>query len=267
MILPLKEFFKKFLPVSGVNALRKYKNVVAGWSLRNDLTKLAINFGSDKWGKHFYTPLYEFHFKAFKYQKVNLLEIGVGGNKSKTHGGASLRMWKNYFRKGRIFGIDIHDKSALQEKRIKIFQGDQADVKFLKDIIEDAGPFDIIIDDGSHRNDHIITSFLNLFPHLKNGGVYVVEDTQTSYWEFFGGSSTDLNKNGTAMNFFKSLADGINHSEYIFKNYSPTYLDLNIVSLHFYHNLVFIYKGDNTGPSSFLKNNQLPATYGANKEG
>ncbi|MGW1455076.1 class I SAM-dependent methyltransferase [Salegentibacter agarivorans] len=266
MSLQLKEFFKKKLSVSEINAVRKYRYAIKGWSYRNDLTKLAIFFGSDKWGKHYYTPHYQIRFKDFKQKKINLLEIGVGGNKSKVHGGASLRMWKNYFRNGKIFGIDIHDKSALQEKRIKIFQGDQANINFLDGVAEKAGPFDIIIDDGSHRNDHIITSFINLFPHLNDGGIYVVEDVQTSYWEFFGGSSQDLNKDGTAMNFFKSLVDGVNHSEYILKNYQSTYLDENILSLHFYHNLIFIYKGDNTEPSSFLKNNQLPGSYDADKK-
>ncbi|SFN33155.1 class I SAM-dependent methyltransferase [Salegentibacter flavus] len=262
----IKGSLKRILPASKINTLRKYKYGIAGWTARNDLTKLAIIFKSDKWGKHFYTPHYQHHFKDFKQKRINLLEIGVGGNKSKTYGGASLRMWKHYFRKGNIYGVDIYDKSALQEKRIKIFQGNQADDKFLIDLGKKVGPFDIIIDDGSHLNDHIISSFLNLFPYLNKGGVYVVEDIQTSYWEFFGGSSKDLNKRGTAMNFFKSLADGINHSEYILKDYQPSYLDLNIVSLHFYHNLVFVYKGENTELSSFIENNQIPENYDSNKE-
>lgn len=261
MKLQLKEFIKKILPVSGINALRKYKYGIAGWSTRNDLTKLAIIFGSDKWGKHYYTPHYQYHFKDFKHKKINLLEIGVGGNKSKTFGGASLRMWKNFFRKGRIFGIDIYDKSALQEKRIKIFQGNQNDEKFLGVVGKDVGPFDIIIDDGSHINEHIITSFKTLFPYLKDGGIYVVEDIQTSYWKSFGGDSEDLNRQGTVMNFFKGLADGINHSEFIMKNYQPTYFDKKIISLHFYHNLVFINKGVNNENSSFLVNNQIPNYY------
>jgi demethylmacrocin O-methyltransferase len=261
MKLQLKEFIKKILPVSGINALRKYKYGIVGWSKRNDLTKLAIIFGSDKWGKHYYTPHYQYHFKDFKHKNINLLEIGVGGNKSKTFGGASLRMWKKFFRKGKIFGIDIYDKSALQEKRIKIFQGNQTDEIFLSEVGKDVGPFDIIIDDGSHINAHIITSFKTLFPYLKDGGIYVVEDIQTSYWKIFGGDSEDLNQQGTAMNFFKGLADGINHSEFIIDNYQPTYFDQNIISLHFYHNLVFIYKGNNNENSSFLVNNQIPDSY------
>lgn len=256
-LINLKNLLKEQLSESQVRSFCRYKSLFGSF-FSNDLTKLAIIYGSDKWGKHFYTPHYEHHFKKFKNKKVKILEIGVGGNDSLMHGGASLRMWKSYFDKGFIYGIDIYDKTALEEKRIKIFQGDQADKIFLNKLGNDAGPFDIIIDDGSHFNEHIITSFNTLLPYLKNGGIYVVEDLQTSYWESYGGSSNDLNKLGTAMNFFKSLTDGINHSEYILKNYPVSYLDRNIISLHFYHNLVFIYKGPNVEPSSLLIKNQVP---------
>ena len=240
----LKNYLKKVLSDPQIKFFRRFKNFM-GFFLRNDLTKLAIIFGSDKWGNHNYTPHYEDHFKTYKRKKIKLLEIGVGGNESKIHGGASLRMWKSYFRKGYINGIDIHDKSALQEKRIKIFRGDQSDRVFLNKLGNEAGPFDIIIDDGSHINEHIIISFNTLFPYLNNGGIYVVEDLQTSYWDSYGGNSKNLNKPNTAINFFKSLTDGINHTEYQIDNYRPNYLDKHIISLHFYHNLVFIYKGNN----------------------
>lgn len=249
----LKRYLKSVLSESQIKSFESYKSLF-GSLYRRDLTGLAIIFGSDKWGRHSYTPHYKQHFRKFRRKKVKILEIGVGGNESKIYGGASLRMWKSYFRRGFIYGIDIYDKSALQEKRIKIFQGDQGDEEFLKKVGDEVGPFDIIIDDGSHFNEHIITSFVSLFPYLNNGGIYVVEDLQTSYWESYGGSSKDLNKTGTAMNFFKSLTDGINHSEYTIDNYHATYLDKHIISLHFYHNLVFIYKGNNLETStSFQK--------------
>lgn len=251
-LITLKSYLKSVLSESQISFLRGY-NHLWGSLMRNDLTRLAIIFGSDKWGNHFYTPHYEHHFKKLKGKKINMLEIGVGGNESKNLGGASLKMWKSYFRKANINGIDIHDKSALQERRIKIFQGDQSDEGFLKKVGNEAGPFDIIIDDGSHFNDHIITSFTTLFPYLNNGGIYVVEDLETSYWESFGGSSLDLNKTGTAMNFFKSLTDGINHSKYLIGDYQATYFDKHIISLHFYHNLVFIYKGNNSDATTSKK--------------
>ncbi|MGC3976971.1 MAG: hypothetical protein QM751_01255 [Paludibacteraceae bacterium] len=107
---------------------------------------------------------------------------------------------------------------------------------------------DIIIDDGSHYCEHIIKTFNVLFPYLKNGGIYVIEDTQTSYRENSGGSS-DLKADFTSINYFKKLIDGINYMEYTDENYIPTYFDLNITSIHFYHNLIFIFKGENNEPS------------------
>ena len=164
-------------------------------------------------------------------------------------------MWKSYFPKARIFSFDIFDKKFLEERRIKIFQGSQVDESFLKSILKDIGELDIIIDDGSHINSHVIKTFEVLFPKLKKGGIYVVEDTQTSYWEEYGGSKTDESK--TIYGYFKKLIDGLNHEEFILRNYEATLFDRTIVSIHFYHNLIFIHKGENTEPSNKVRNNQF----------
>ncbi|MEM0518350.1 class I SAM-dependent methyltransferase [Aequorivita flava] len=223
-----------------------------------NLSKMAKIHKTDKYGNHFYTPHYQKHFKQFKFKKIKLLEIGVGGYDNLFFGGNSLRMWKSYFPFVTIFSLDIYDKSFLQENRIRIFQGSQVDKSFLDEVIEIIGNLDIIIDDGSHINQHVIETFQFLFPKLKIGGVYVVEDTQTSYWPDYGGSS-DINYSGnTIMNFFKSLTDGLNHVEYISPTFEPSYFDENIVSIHFYHNLIFIYKGENKEKSNFLIQNQKP---------
>ncbi|WP_138774321.1 class I SAM-dependent methyltransferase [Desulfohalovibrio reitneri] len=106
-------------------------------------------------------------------------------------GGSSLRMWRTYFPKARVYGIDIHDKKSHDERRIKTFKGSQVDGDFLDRVIDEIGRPDIIIDDGSHINSHIIGSFEHLFPKMKEGGIYAVEDQQTSYWpEHYGGWST-----------------------------------------------------------------------------
>ena len=88
-------------------------------------------------GAHNYTPHYMEHFKKKRFNRIKLLEIGVGGYEKPTYGGHSLRMWKRYFPNGQIFSIDIYDKSSLQEKRIKIYQGSQVDEGFLKNVLED----------------------------------------------------------------------------------------------------------------------------------
>jgi demethylmacrocin O-methyltransferase len=95
-----------------------------------------------------------------------------------------------------------------------------------------------------------------LFPKLNDGGIYVIEDTQTSYWKDFGGDSDDLNNPKTMMNFFKSLTDSLNNKEFIKSNYQQSYYDKKIISIHFYHNLIFIYKGNNDEESNRVVNNQ-----------
>ena len=77
----------------------------------DDLSKLAIKFGTDKWESHFYTQHYDKNFSKFKNEKIKLLEIGVGGYSHKDLGGNSLRMWKEYFPMGQIFAFDIVNKT------------------------------------------------------------------------------------------------------------------------------------------------------------
>lgn len=228
-------------------------NILSVFAFGN-LTTLGKLCGTDKIGLHNYIRHYSAHFKKYKRKKIKLLEIGVGGYDDPVFGGHSLRMWKKYFTKGKIFSIDIYDKSALQERRIKIFKGSQVDEEFLNKVIKHTGELDIIIDDGSHMNEHIITTFKLLFPKLKDGGLYVIEDLQTSYFPDYGGDSENMNNPNTAMNFFKSLTDSLNHCEFLLPNYEKTYFDKKIISIHFYHNLIFIYKGNNDEPSNCVLN-------------
>ncbi len=220
-----------------------------------DLISLANKYGTDKWNVHWYMRHYETHFGPLKRNNLHLLEVGVGGYSDSSKGGESLRVWRDYFPNAKIFGIDIYDKKAVEDDRIKVFQGDQCDTAFLTRVVREVGGFDIVIDDGSHLNSHVIRTFKMLFPLLNNRGIYVVEDTQTSYWPGFGGSSDRLNNRKTTMGYFKSLLDGLNYAEFIRPGYSPTYFDRNIVAIHFYHNLIFIYKGSNDEGSNIIKDN------------
>jgi hypothetical protein len=165
-------------------------------------------------------------------------------------------MWKAYFKKGNIFGIDIVDKTFHEESRIKTFKGSQVDEDFVRNVAAEIGTLDIIIDDGSHFSDHVITTFKILFPLLSPNGIYVIEDLQTSYWDqvdgISWGGSSDLNAPHTSMNFLKSLVDSLNYEEFTIDGYSPTYFDRHIVSMHFYHNIAFIHKGENNEGSNML---------------
>ena len=215
---------------------------VLRWPLRQNLTFLARLFQTDKWGVHRYTPHYQRHFKPFRNRRINLLEIGVGGWEDPRRGGKSLRMWKAFFPRGRVFAIDVFDKAPLQEYRITIFRGSQNDPEFLTWVADRIGRIDLIVDDGSHINEHVLTAFQTLFPRLAAGGIYAIEDLQTSYWPEFGGSN-DPDATKTSMAMLKRLVDGVNWEE--FRNREPAPFDRHIKGLHFYHNLAFVHKGCN----------------------
>jgi hypothetical protein len=170
------------------------------------------------------------YFEALKDKQITLLEIGIGGYEYVNKGGESLKMWRDYFSNANIIGFDFY-KKELNIKGVSIYQGSQIDNDFLKSL---PAPFDIIIDDGSHVSSHIISTFDTLFCKLNSGGIYVVEDTETSYWsEHYGGGT--LPTDTTSMNFFKGLCDTLN-PEY---GVSDIY---GIKTIHFYSGLIFIFK-------------------------
>jgi hypothetical protein len=226
-------------------ALRPLQHALGVLTCLGDLTRLARYFDSDKAGGHHYTQHYETHFGPVRRKPLTVLEIGVGGNEDPASGGASLRMWKAYFPHARIVGIDLYDKRSHDAHRIKTYRGSQADPAFLQRVVDEIGQPDIVIDDGSHRCEHVIVSFRTLFPRISHGGIYVCEDLQTSYWPEYGGSESAPDAPSTSMGYFKSLVHGLNHAEYRSMGYAPSELDRSITAMHFYHNMVFIRKGRN----------------------
>jgi demethylmacrocin O-methyltransferase len=194
-----------------------------------------------------YLKHYQRHFKPLRHSTRKVLEIGVGVDYYDSQsGGGSLRMWKDYFPKAEIFGLDIVDRSHLQEPRIRIFRGDQNDPSFLDDLASRWGPFDIIIDDGSHVSEHIITSFTALFPHLTANGVYAIEDLYLSYAEALGGSAVEFDNPRTALGMLKTLIDDM-HYRYIGQvGRIPQHYGDQITGVAFYPKICFIQKGDNT---------------------
>ena len=216
------------------------------------LTRLARIANTKDFGGWGSTEVYDRVFRPLRWQKLSLLEIGVGGYDDAS-GGKSLRLWRAYFPRARIAALDLYDKTALSRGRVEVFQGSQVDRAVLDRIAANRGGFDIVIDDGSHINAHQIRSFEILFPHLKPGGTYIVEDTQTSYWEGFGGGSVGSAAHAqSCVSYFKGLIDGLNHAEFPDAAYAPTRYDLEIVSIQFVHNLIIIAKGDNARPSNII---------------
>ena len=163
------------------------------------LDELAKSHGTDKSSDcHDYCRIYEELFWRLRDSSVNLLEIGV-------FKGSSLRMWRDFFQCGSIVGIDNERESPVpaSDERIQILSGDQADLNFLESVSK-FGPFDIIIDDGSHVWSDIITSYEYLIHKLNPGGFYCIEDIHTSYNCSYRGQGQI-----STVNYFKNLVDNI----------------------------------------------------------
>jgi hypothetical protein len=134
-----------------------------------------------KWQHYF--EIYDTHFKKFIGKNPSILEIGVSG-------GGSLDMWNDYFDgQCSIHGVDITESAKrFQTGNIMITIGDQGDRAFWdKFILDNPGKFDIIIDDGGHTMTQQITTYEKMYDHMYDGGVYLCEDTHTSYWAAYGG--------------------------------------------------------------------------------
>jgi cephalosporin hydroxylase len=200
--------------------------------VRWNLTALSRVHLSDKGGFHAYPPLYQRHLAEFRRRPIRLLEIGIGGYDSPTWGGASLRMWRDYFRRGEIHGLDIEEK-RIDEPRICVHRGDQSDQAFLHELARRHGPFEIVIDDGSHINAHIRASFEALFvDHLNPGGYYIVEDMSTAYLPEYGGGPPGYP--GTSVELVQSLVDDVNRRHWADESARP------VRSLHVYEKIAFI---------------------------
>ncbi len=166
--------------------------------MRN-LDEIALSYQTDKSSMHhYYTKLYSMYFEKIRGEKLNILEIGIDK-------GYSLKTWKEYLHNSTITGVDIVDLKHMKEERVNIVQGDQKDTVVLKKINDEFGPFDIIIDDGSHKNDDMQASFDCLFPLLKEGGLYIVEDLHACYW----GATHDTGK-PIFIDTLKRLIDDVN---------------------------------------------------------
>ena len=198
---------------------------------RHSLRMLALIYWTDKGGSHSYIPLYEQHLRPLRRKPITLLEIGIGGYDQPTWGGASLRMWRDYFRRGEIHGVDVYRK-VIDEPRIHVHKGNQTNTEFLHGLGSDCGPFDVIIDDGSHVARDIRTSFEVLFNYLRPGGWYVVEDMGTAYDPAFGGGPPGYP--GTSAALVKELVDEVNRVSI------ASGASANVASLHIYEQIAFI---------------------------
>ncbi|MEI8047714.1 MAG: hypothetical protein WCI92_10075 [Bacteroidota bacterium] len=143
-------------------------------------TKLQLDkYDTDKI-TNCYLNRYDQIFESVQDKKVILLELGILN-------GGSLLLWRDYFPNGSIVGIDLNlPKEFKDTERIHIYEGSQADTKFLSDVANEIATegFDIIIDDASHIGELTKVAFWHLFDnHLKPNGLYIIEDWGTGYWD------------------------------------------------------------------------------------
>lgn len=159
---------------------------------------LSILYDIDKGPRlHDYTEHYRRFLKPLRSDPISLLEIGILK-------GGSLRLWRRFLPKATIVGIDLSVPNVVLPG-VEMHEGDQSDEEFLASLVSRYGGFDVVIDDGSHIGKHVRTSFRTLFPALRPGGWYVIEDLETSYWQSHGGGPAG--SAGTAVDLIKSLVD------------------------------------------------------------
>lgn len=162
------------------------------WELFSDRSRKDFNeiFSKFETDKPKYTDFYERHFGQL--EPSLLLEIGVllGG---------SMRGWKEFFPKARIVGLDINPDIKGVFPDLEVFIGDQVDKAFLDSVLYEIGIPDIIIDDGGHMRSQQMGSFLYLLPKLRSGGIYVIEDLETSFLEAYN------DRPKTAMDMLRDL--------------------------------------------------------------
>ena len=175
-----------------------------------ELTRLAGTKTDKGASVHHFTEVYERFFGPLKHRADKVFEIGIAG-------GGSLEMWRDYFPKAVIFGIDIYPKAELDSDRVRTFVADQADRAQLAAFVDRfGGGYDIIIDDGGHSMEMQQVSLGFLFRYVKPGGYYVIEDVHTSLperWSGFGVEPGGGNSTLAMLNGF--IASGRVQSPYL----------------------------------------------------
>ena len=163
-------FFKKKINVDN----DKFKKKIG-------LDNLFINYGTDKSSKsHNFSKFYTRHLNGIKNKKINILEIGAAG-------GASAASFIHYFKKSRVFCIDVNLTLVVyKSKKINYFGLDSSNEKMLSKFIKkisqnfSVNKFHIIIDDGSHLLSDQLFSLNYFYKYLTNSGYYIIEDYKFS---------------------------------------------------------------------------------------
>jgi hypothetical protein len=160
-----------------MNAL---KQLLTSFELLPTLNDIGLATGTDKASTgHDYLRRYDAHLSEIRTSAVTLLEIGVWE-------GASLEMWGAYFDhpNARIVGVDVDmSRSRVEDGgRVYLRTGNAASKDFLAQLAGEFEAFDVIVDDGSHQVIDQAQTWAGLWPHVKTGGFYIIEDLHTYWW-------------------------------------------------------------------------------------
>jgi Methyltransferase domain len=209
-----------------------------------------------KWMHYF--EIYERHFSQFQGNNPLVLEFGV------LHGG-SLQMWKQYFGEGcRIHGADVNPRcQILAEQDVQIHIVDQDSRQSLRDLADSLPLLDLVIDDGGHTMDQQKNTFEEFWPRLKPGGIYLCEDTHTSYWPPFGGGYKNPN---SFIEYTKNLIDSLTAWYTQQPEFTVNDITQSAYAIHFYNSVVVIEKRHIPIPNSRMKGTPtFPLTEGEQK--
>jgi len=199
------------------------------------LSRAALGAGTDKgFPGHWYTENYERFLWHLKNEPIRIFEIGIAG-------GGSLRLWQAYFPRATLYGIDIKDGTKFENERVKTCVADQAKRDQLKQCLDRfGGQFDLMIDDGGHGMEMQQVSLGFLFPYLKPGGFYAIEDLHTSMPRIYKGFDVEPGEGNSTLNLvlgYVKSAPGKFTSKYMLPS-ELAYLDQHVESadLHFANN-------------------------------
>jgi len=206
------------------------------------MNNLFIDIGNktntDKITHHGYDRFYPNYIKR---DIKKLLEIGVEEYNS-------INLWLEYCSNAFIYGFDI--KTEFSNNRVHVIKGDQSNENDLNNLINIIGNnIDVIIDDGSHIPTHQIFSFIKLFNLLTEGGIYIIEDIETSYWKnnkpiYTYNLNEGIESSRNLINIFSNVLHLIN-KEFIHKDEINKIINNNIIPINIIDSISTITFGQN----------------------
>lgn len=180
---------------------------------------------------HNYTQIYDSYFSEIRYDKIRLLELGIGNYPTN---GYSLRVWLDYFPNAEITFIDQSDRNFMfdfsyDRSRVKFYCCDQSDNNALSIFAKDnCSSFDVIIDDCSHIAQHQFDTLKIFFRDvLKTGGLYFIEDIHDNNF----------------LEFLPPIFDSLNRDHVLYTDTGLEHIE-EISKIDLYRSLICLHKGN-----------------------